>query len=60
MSNLIDDINKAANTIHQRTLRGSGNFIIVSKQVADAMQMDYRQDVRKEKIKKIFKDLFND
>lgn len=52
---LYDKILEASNII-ARKARNSGNYIITSSQVAQSFNIWNRSQIRKEKIKKIFKE----
>ena len=57
---LIQKINDAANIIHKSNIRGGSNYIIVSTQVADAMEKvldpDYKRKIREKKLRRILND----
>jgi len=55
VNNLIDKINKASTIIHNASLRGSGNFIIVNSQVAETINNMDKIRLRRKKIEKIMR-----
>lgn len=56
---LTSDLLKASQTIHQRTIRGSGNYMIVSSKVADVIRHLDILEERKDKINRIIKRMKN-
>jgi hypothetical protein len=54
MKDLITKINEAANVIHNKSLRGSGNYIVTSSDVAGQLKIDFRRTNRILKIENIF------
>lgn len=52
---LIDKLLKASEMIHKASTKGSGNYMVVSKAVADVIT-GFKRGSRKEKIKKLFPD----
>lgn len=55
-SNLISKLLESSNKIHQATIKGSGNYIITNPQLGKVFDSLKRQNIRKEKIKKILED----
>ena len=58
---LIKKLNDAASIIHNANLRGGSNYMIVSPQVADAMEEalnpeEYKRKMREKKLKRILND----
>lgn len=52
---LIEKINKAANIIHQKNIRGEADYIIVSPEVAEIIDNLNIKRHRLKKLKQIFK-----
>jgi len=51
---LIEKLNKAANMIHQKSLKGNANYITTNSTVADYINdLDKRKQKRKERKKKL-------
>jgi hypothetical protein len=48
---IINDILKASNKIHQQTIRGSGNYIVVGSEVAEQFENINEESVIEEKRK---------
>lgn len=59
MSNkeLITKLNIASKLIHEKSLRGNGNFIIVNSQIAELIDNIDKMKLRDKKLKKIMKRL---
>lgn len=53
---LISNLLEASKKIHQATIKGSGNYIITNPQLGKVFDSLKRQNIRKEKIKKILED----
>ena len=47
---LIDKINEVSNIIHEKALRGSANYIIISPKIADILE---NLDIKKHRKKKL-------
>lgn len=56
---LYNIILKSANTIAKKNRNGSGNFMIVNSQVAEALNGFDMQEQRKKKMKRILNDIYN-
>jgi len=56
---LYNKILKSANTIAKNTRSGSGNFMIINSQVAEALNGIDMQEQRKKKMKRILNDIYN-
>ena len=59
-ANLLKKINEASNLISRVALKGSGQFIICSSQLTEAiLNLDpaYRKEIRKKKLEQIKKNL---
>ena len=52
---LIDKLLKASETIHKSSTKGSANYMVVSKDVANIIN-GIKRDIRKGKIKRLFPD----
>lgn len=52
---LIDKLLKASETIHKSSTKGSANYMVVSKEVANIIN-GFKRNIRKEKIKRLFPD----
>ena len=52
---LIEKILKASESIHKASIKGSGNYMVVSPAVANILK-GFRRGYRKERIKKLFPD----
>ena len=52
---LIDKLLKASETIHKASTKGSANYMVVSKEVANIIN-GFKRNIRKEKIKRLFPD----
>jgi hypothetical protein len=55
MKDLVQKINAAANIIHQKSVRGGGNYMVTSPEVAEYIHKANLKYQRKEKLKEIFK-----
>lgn len=53
---LISKLLEASSRIHQATIKGSGNYIISNPHLVKVLDGLKRQNIRKEKIKKILED----
>jgi len=51
---LVDKLIKASQKIHQSSLRGSGNYITISKSISDIIHKIERKGIRKDKINRLF------
>lgn len=56
---LYDKILKAANIIHEKTIRGNGNYMIVNSEIATSINHINILEERKSKIGKILKRMKN-
>jgi len=56
LKNLIDKIFEASKIIHDKALRGDGNYVIVSSKVAEMVDNLDIKKLRKKKLKKIFEE----
>ena len=53
---LIDKLLKASEIIHKASTKGGGNYMVVSKAVADVIT-GFKRVSRKEKIKRLFNEV---